>query len=399
MNYTLGPFMEPMLEELAWSRRDFTLPRTLSQFVMAGVGLLIGGWVDRFGPRRFMSVGMVVLSGALYSCSQVTTLTQWILLNGVVLTMGSALIGNLVVNVTLAKWFVERRGTASALAAMGISFAGVALVPAVTYAIDAQGWREAWQWLAGFALLAMIPVVLLMRRAPEDYGLHPDGKSDAEVAGGLALRAEQDFSNSMTRAEAVRTASFYYLVVAFGCFSAGIAVMLLQTVPYVTDAGFSRTNAALMLVIASVPALVSKPIWGYFIDRSNAPRPLAALSAVLTGLATALIVVAQAQASLVGLYVGYFVLGIGWGGMIPLQEVIWAGFFGRRYLGAVRSAALPIALLISAPAPWLTSWYYDLSGNYTFAIAVMAGVNLVAAVLIMLIPTPSHPAGATINAA
>ena len=388
-----------MLEELAWSRRDFTLPRTLSQFVMAGVGLLIGGWVDRFGPRRFMSVGMVVLSGALYSCSQVTTLTQWILLNGVVLTMGSALIGNLVVNVTLAKWFVERRGTASALAAMGISFAGVALVPAVTYAIDAQGWREAWQWLAGFALLAMIPVVLLMRRAPEDYGLHPDGKSDAEVAGGLALRAEQDFSNSMTRAEAVRTASFYYLVVAFGCFSAGIAVMLLQTVPYVTDAGFSRTNAALMLVIASVPALVSKPIWGYFIDRSNAPRPLAALSAVLTGLATALIVVAQAQASLVGLYVGYFVLGIGWGGMIPLQEVIWAGFFGRRYLGAVRSAALPIALLISAPAPWLTSWYYDLSGNYTFAIAVMAGVNLVAAVLIMLIPTPSHPAGATINAA
>ena len=121
------------------------MPRTLSQFVMAGVGLLIGGWVDRFGPRRFMSVGMVVLSGALYSCSQVTTLIQWILLNGVVLTMGSALIGNLVVNVTLAKWFVERRGTASALAAMGISFAGVALVPAVTYAIDAQGWREAWQ--------------------------------------------------------------------------------------------------------------------------------------------------------------------------------------------------------------------------------------------------------------
>jgi len=388
-----------MLEELDFSRRDFTLPRTLGQFVMAGVGLLIGGWVDQYGPRRFMLVGMAVLAGALYSCSLVETLPQWILLNGLVLTVGSALIGNLVVNVTLAKWFVERRGTASAWAAMGISFAGVALVPGVTYIIDSQGWREAWQGLAYFAFLAMVPVVLVMRRAPEDIGLHPDGKTDAEVAAGLAVRAETDFSNSMTRREALRTSSFYFLVVAFGFFSAGIAVMLLQTVPYVTDAGFSRSTAALMLVVASIPALVSKPIWGYFIDRSNAPKPLAAFSALLTGLAIALIVVAQAGASLVGLCVGFFVLGIGWGGMIPLQEVIWAGFFGRRYLGAVRSAAMPIALLLSAPAPWLTSWYYDLSGNYTGAIAVVAAINVLAAVLIVLIPAPGRSDGASATAA
>lgn len=389
MNYTLGPFMEPMLEELNWSRRDFTLPRTLGQFVMAGVGLIIGGYVDRFGPRRFMIVGTAILGAALYACSAIESLVQWIVLNGLILTMGSALIGNLVVNVTLAKWFVERRGTASALAAMGISFAGVALVPGVTYVIDVQGWREAWQWLAWFAVLVMIPVTLVMRRAPEDHGLHPDGKSDADVAAGLAQRAELDFSNSMTRHDALRTSSFYFLVAAFGFFSAGIAVMLLHTVPYVSDAGFSRETAAVMLAVASVPALVSKPIWGYFIDRSNAPKPLAALSAILTGFAIALIVIAQERASLSGLYAGFIVLGFGWGGMIPLQEVIWAGFFGRRYLGAVRSAALPLALLISAPAPWLTAWYYDVSGGYSGAIALVAAANVVSAILILLIPAPT----------
>ena len=144
-----------------------------------------------------------------------------------------------------------------------------------------------------------------------------------------------------------------------------------------------------MLAIASIPALVSKPIWGYFIDRSNAPKPLAALSAVLTGVAIAVIVIAQARASLGGLYLGFVTLGFGWGGMIPLQEVIWAGFFGRRYLGAVRSAALPLALVISAPAPWLTAWYYDLNGNYSGAIALVAAANVLSAILILLIPTPN----------
>ena len=47
------------------------------------------------------------------------------------------------------------------------------------------------------------------------------------------------------------------------------------------------------------------------------------------------------------------VLGFGWGGMIPLQEVIWASFFGRRFLGSIRGAAMPFSLLLGAPAPAL----------------------------------------------
>ena len=41
----------------------------------------------------------------------------------------------------------------------------------------------------------------------------------------------------------------------------------------------------------SVPAMLSKPVWGYFIDRSPA-KPLAAISAAVTGLALFLIVLA-----------------------------------------------------------------------------------------------------------
>ena len=88
-------------------------------------------------------------------------------------------------------------------------------------------------------------------------------------------------------------------------------------------------------MVASVPAMISKPVWGYFIDKSSA-KPLAALSATVTGLALFLIVFTVQDQQLSWIYFAYFVLGIGWGGMIPMQEVIWASFFGRRFIGSIR---------------------------------------------------------------
>ena len=388
-NYVLSAFMAPMLDELGWSRFDFTVPRTIGQAVMAFVGFFVGAHVDRSGPRRFMLAGTCILGVSIYAHAFVQTVWGWWLVNGLALTTGAALLGNLVVNVTLAKWFVELRGSAVAWAAMGVSFAGVLITPGITWGIDVVGWREAWKWLALFAVSSMVPVVLIMRRAPEDHGLHPDGKSDDQVASGQAQRAADDFSRSMTRSQALRTTSFYALAFAFGLFTMGIGVMLLQTIPYVTDAGIPRVNAALMITVASIPAMLTKPVWGYFIDRMDAPRRLASLSAAITGIAIAVIVYGQSQSSLVWLYVGYTGLGMGWGGMIPLQEVIWAGYFGRRYLGSIRGVALPITMVMGASAPLLSSYYYDVVGNYNGAILVIAGLNIASAVMILLVPRPA----------
>jgi MFS family permease len=299
------------------------------------------------------------------------------------------MVGNLVVNVTLSKWFVEFRGRAVALAAMGVSFAGVLLTPLATWAIDIFGWRVAWQILAVGTLMLIIPSALVMRRTPEDYGLHPDGRSEEDVFSGLTQTAINDFAQSMTRREALGSATFYWLVLAFGLFTITIQIMLLQTVPMMTDAGYDRTTAALMITVASVPALLSKPIWGWLIDDLQ-PKPLASASAAITGISLFVIIYSAQNNFLSSLVFGFLFLGLGWGGMIPLQEVIWASFFGRRYLGAVRSAAMPFTIFLSAGAPLATSYYYDIIGNYNGAILIVAGANLVSAVMILLIRKPAR---------
>lgn len=394
-NYVAGPFMIPMSEELGWSRTEYTIPRSLGGFVTAFVGVFIGSWVDRIGGRPFVITGGVVAALALWLHSGIETLTGWVLINGMLLMAAVSMLGPLVVNVTLSKWFVEVRGRAVAFAAMGVSFAGIAFTPAITWAIDLWGWRTAWQILAAFTLVIAAPIGYFVRRRPEDHGLHPDGKSDADVRAGRAEVAKADYASSLTRRQALRTRAFYLLIVAFGLFTVNIGVMLLQTVPYLTDAGYDRVTAALMITVASVPALVAKPVWGYFIDRAK-PKPLAALGSAVTGLALVVIVVSVQLDTLAGIYVGFFLLGTGWGGMIPLQEVIWAGFFGRRYLGAVRSAAMPFSLIIGAGAPLAVSIYHDLVGDYTAALLVIAGANLVATFMILAIDSPNRAAAAAV---
>lgn len=388
-NYVIGPFLKPMTADLGWTRSDFTIARTVGQFVMAFTGFFIGGYVDRAGGRRLMQAGAVVTAGSLFALSYTQTLWHWIVLNGIVMTVGAAMIGNLVVNVTLAKWFVEKRGRAIGLASMGVSFAGVALVPVMTQVIDEWGWRAAWRVLAVGSLALVVPVSFLMRRAPEDYGLWPDGASSAHAASARGLAATADFASSMTRPEALRTAAFYLLVVAFGMFGVTIGVILLQTIPFMTDAGYSRGIAALMITVASVPALVSKPFWGMLIDKTDARR-LAAISATVTGIAMILIVQSVRMTNDPLVYFAFFLLGCGWGGMIPIQEVIWATFFGRRHLGAVRSAGLPFSLVFGAGAPQLVSIYFDRVGDYNGAFLAIAGLNIGSAALVMLIRKPTR---------
>ncbi len=386
-SYVLGSFMTPMVEELGWSRAEFSFTRTIGQLVMAGVGIFIGVRVDRLGSRPVMLVGTTVLVLALACHSLIRDLWLWWLLNGLVLTVGCAMVGNLVVNVTLSKWFVINRGKAIAFAAMGVSFGGVVLTPLTTWMIDTVGWRPSWLWLAAIAGVLLYPVALLMRRAPEDHGLYPDGLSARQVAEGAGAQAIREDANAYSRRAALRTFSFYALVIAFGFFSINIVVLLLHSVPYMTDSGLSRGEAAFTLLVASVPAMLSKPVWGYLIDRTP-PKPLAAISASVTGLALFLIVAAVNYQQIGFIYLAYIVLGLGWGGMIPMQEVIWASFFGRRHIGAIRGAGMPFAWGLGALAPWLVSYYHDLYGGYDGALLVVAGLNVLSGLLIFLVPPP-----------
>ena len=91
----------------------------------------------------------------------------------------------------------------------------------------------------------------------------------------------------------------------------------------------------------------------------------------------------------VWVYAAFLLMGIGWGGLLPLQEVIWASVFGRRYLGSVRSTAMPFTYGMSALGPILVASYYDLAGSYDLSLLVIAACNLASAFMLYFLKTHS----------
>ncbi len=381
----IGVFVKPMTEELGWARAEFFLAETLGQFIFAAAGFYVGVYVDRFGARPLMLIGATLAAGSLLVAAEVTELWQWMIVRGVFFMLGGALAGNLVVNVTVAKWFVTKRGRAVGFAAMGVSLAGVVWPPVMTAVSDEFGWRAAWRTMAVLMFLLIAPVALLMRRSPEDHGLHPDGVESAEAAN--SGEAAADFANSFTRGEAIRTRALYMVILAFGMAVVGVFVTLTQTIPFLTDVGFSRSTAALMLASLSLPAFISKPIWGFIIEKTD-PKPLAAIGFLLSAGAAVVILAAAKAGNVPLLAAGYTVVGIGVGGQIPIQEVIWASFFGRRYLGAVRGVGMPFAFAIGAGSPLAVAAYFDRVGNYDGAFIAISALWVLAAVLILLVRKP-----------
>ena len=386
--YSTGVFFVPMTDDLGWTRTEFIVALTISQFVMAIVGALIGGLIDRHGGRMLMLSGALVTSAALLATAEVDELWQWLVLRGVAQAIGVGLGGLLVANVVLSKWFVRYRGRALGIAVTGLSLAGVLTPTLLTPVVDDYGWRAGWRLLAVATALLMISAALVMRRQPEDHGLLPDGRAPEDPASGdEAEQARLDYDTSLTRRQAIRSSSLWLLIAAFGLGGLSFTALGAQTIPFLTDSGFSRTTAAGMLSLFALPGLLTRAFWGVLAERIQ-PRLLAAAAFLATAAAMTIIIPAARSGSTPLVALGFLTFGCGIAGFVPIQEVIWASFFGRRYLGGVRGVAMPFQLVFSAAGPFVVSLYFDAFASYDGVFAALGVCSLLATALVLAAPMP-----------
>ncbi|MYD64985.1 MAG: MFS transporter [Chloroflexi bacterium] len=389
-NTIAGVFLRPMTEDLGWTAAEFTLGASAALLLGGVAGFVIGPLVDRHGARPLMLVGAVLYLSAFLAMSRVQELWQFIALSVATSGIGFSLVGPLVANVTVAKWFVVRRGWAVALGSSGVSFAGLIMPVTMTGVVDAVGWRDAYAALAVAIFVVIVPVALIMRRRPEDYGVLPDGL-DPEAAADVDARAAEaqarDAVNSYTRGEAVRTPAIWLLMVGYGLNMLALTGVLVHAIPFMTDHGFARGEAALAVAVNGGANLSSKFVWGFFLQRVHV-RYLGAGALCISAAGVALMLMAAPAAALPLLFVAFFCWGFGFGGTVPLSEFIFAKYFGRVHIGAIRGLGQPFTILLGAAGPIVAGLYVDAFGSYEGVFVAFALVYLVGALLILVSTEP-----------
>jgi MFS family permease len=121
----------------------------------------------------------------------------------------------------------------------------------------------------------------------------------------------------------------------------GIAGLNLHVFAHISDIGYPSFIAATVMSIIAFTQLGSTMFWGFISERVEIRKA----TTLMFLIQAAGIGVAVAGTQLLSIYVGFFLYGIGLGGSLVLQEMIWATYYGRYAISFVLFA---VALLICA---------------------------------------------------
>lgn len=389
---TLSVFLKPLSNDLGISRGVFSLIRSGEILIGAVAAPLVGTLIDRHGGRWLMAAGGLVSGAGFLLLGQARDFWQFLLFRWLLVSPGDALMGQMVVNVSISRWFVRMRGRALALAGMGHGLAKVGMPLLVAALIVHTGWRTAWVVFGILTLVLVVgPSVLFMRRRPEDMGLLPDGRSRAQHDSGApanevgSARARSAIADvAWSRREALRTPAFWLIIATFGVAHVGVTGLNLHVFAFVSDQGHPAMVAALVMSIIAFMQFSTPMVWGLLAERSDIGRLIMAKFLIQA----AGIFLALSTPGLLSLYTGFFLYGIGMGGTSILAEMIWANYFGRISLGKIRGMGSLLTHAFSAAGPPFFGLLFDFTQSYYLSFSIFIGLLIVSAFLSFLLRPP-----------
>ncbi len=388
----LSVLLGPITTEFGWTRTMFTAGITLGTLAGAVAAIFVGRVIDKLGGRWILTVALFVLGLTFVLLAFVQTLWQFYVLQitGRMLAMG---VVALVLQVTVPKWFVKKRGIAVALAGLGGMIGNTVTPLYVQWVISMADWRVA-AFVAGIVVwvISVLPVAFFMRRRPEDMGLLPDGALPGTPATRDSGKTPSSEENSLTLAQAARVPAFYLLGAAFTLLFLVGPGMTFHLLPYLEGKGLTPSQGVWVLALWSVSGALGALVAGAATSQLGARRALSgAFLFMALGLGFLMLVNSFPAGLVWAVYMGMLIGGI----FNTLYQVILADYFGRESLGRINGAIWPVEMLTNAAGPLVAAMVFDSVGNYYPVFTFFAIVLVGCAALTFLAKPPSRAAVAS----
>ena len=376
--WVFGVLLQPMEDDLGWSRSLLVGVLTIGSLVGGVVSMRLGPVVDRHGARKLMTFSAIVGGCALVLLSLVQAPWQYYLawtLFGVC-APGFGMLGP---RAAIANWFVRRRAFAFMVFTFGSATAGILVAPIVAQIAEAASWRLGWVLMA-FLVWAIAPLAwFTVRRRPEDMGLLPDGADPGKPGAVPEAVAEEAV---FTVSEAMHTRTFWLLTAGMMLTSLPASSIIVHLAPYTVSKGFSVAQGASVVSVYGLSVLPSRAVWAFLIAKLGIRRALILFG---FGYATA-IAIFLIPSSLPLIYVATAQLGLAIAGAQQLQAQAYPDYFGRAIVGALTGYSAFIYTLAQAGAPLFAAVVYDLTGSYVIAFGTFSVCCVAAGVAFVIAP-------------
>jgi predicted MFS family arabinose efflux permease len=349
-----------------WPASLVSAGTTLFYLFGAVLVVFVSEAIRSFGPRNCLLAGVVAMAAAAALIGQVTAPWQLYAADAL-LAFGWAGTSLGVITNTLGLWFDHKRGMAISLALNGASFGGIIGVPLLVAAIGRFGFSSAMAVAAVTMLAVMIPIILIFVGRPPDRG------------GSAELAAADAPSTSQIRAQAFRDVAFLTVSIAFALVLFAQVGFIVHLISFL-DPVIGRERAAIAVALLTAMAVLGRVLFSTVIDRLN-QRLASAIS--FASQAVALLIIINSRNEIL-LIAACALFGFSVGNLITLPSLIIQREFDPRSFGVLASLITAINQVTYAFGPGVIGVLRDASGSYTLPFYGCIGLELIAAVLIMV---------------
>ncbi|EGA90700.1 major facilitator superfamily protein [Planococcus donghaensis MPA1U2] len=375
--YSNAIFIDYYIEEFGWSRSTVSGIYSSATLLAGFLLFIIGRMIDKVGARKMaIAVSLILAAASIFNSFVV---------NWVMLFMGFFAIRlfgqgsmTLVPNALVPQWFIQKRGRALGLAALG-GMIGSAAFPLINvWLIEAYGWRTTWQILGASILVIFTPLAyFFIRNRPEDIGLLPDNGPSARKED-----PQKPLSSdiSWTVKEAKKTRSFWLLLFCVVVPALVNTGMTFHLVSIFSIQSLAPETAATVLSLMAIIGFPVTFLAGYLLDKIRVQWMLAF---VFVGEIASIFLLKEAD-----LFSGAILFAVVWGFMLGIERVtlsvIWPNYFGRQYLGSITGISMAFMVVGSALGPLPFGLFYDFFGGYKevlWVIMIFPLLGIVAALL------------------
>jgi MFS family permease len=371
-----------MLKEIGMSRSLFGLGFTLANLFIGLGSLTVASCILKWGIRKTFGIGSgLLVAGSIWLVFFTTKPWQYMVGFGAIIGTGICFSTIVPVTTAVTRWFRRYRGRAMAIPLSASGFAGLIGSPLINRILTANGgnWREAWEVVAGVAVLSGIIAFLFVKEKPEDLGQVVDGVAEDVLIADAPASDRLITSYVWTPSEAMKTSAYWLIV--FG----GIAsqfpyfFFVAHGILHMKGAGLSAATAAWAMGLFTMGAIVGRQIGGWLMDR------IAARYAFISGLccyfAGSLLAI-RIHADALGIAVAAAILyGTAFGWTFICLNTATAHFFGPAAYPKLNGMNLLVGGLLSSPAGFIGGKLFDLYRSYTIGFEfnmLIAGLGIVA---------------------
>jgi MFS family permease len=373
-------FFEPIAAEFGWSYTQISFAVSLRGLEMGIFAPLVGFLADYFGSRKVLFVGTITTGAGLILLGQTQSLTMFYCAF-VLLAFGAGGCTSVVTMTAVANWFHKKAGIALGVVGSGLGAGGL-MVLLIVRLIDLYQWRTTLIIL-GLGMWAIgIPLSLVIRNRPENYGYLPDGEMP-----GISSQSHgiQDEGVEIGLKEAFKMRTFLYLnLVEFVRMMTIIAVFT-HIMPYLSSVVMPRATAGMVTAAIPLIGIIGRFGFGWLGDIYDKKHVLAVtMGLVFLGM------LALSFVHMRWIIIPFLILyPLGHGGSMVVRSAMVREYFGRDSFGKMLGIIMGSASIGGIIGPTLAGWSYDTWGSYRPIWHVFLGLLVIGITLILkLKPVP-----------